>query len=190
MSRPCFSELVERMTAEPRSPATVPPLQCPRCRATLPPVSLGSQLIRCGGCGAAMEVRVRTTPQASEPSAPAGGLETARPRRKPMVEVSGPRRAQAQPMPTLTVDIPLAPEPEQAPSPPPPPVTPTSLDVPWYAEDIERLPEANVDLGQLALESLETLPPLPLRLDVPQASRTGTASPPPPGVPASRFPRK
>jgi hypothetical protein len=137
-----------------------------------------------------MEVRVRTTPQASAPPAPAGSLETARPRRKPMVEVSGPRRAQAQPMPTLTVDIPLTPEPEQAASPPPPPVTPTSLDVPWYAEDIERLPEANVDLGQLALESLETLPPLPLRLDVPQSSRTGTTSPRPPGVPTSQFPHK
>jgi hypothetical protein len=63
-------------------------------------------------------------------------------------------------------------------------VTPGSIDVPWYAEDIERLPEANVDLGQLSLESLETLPPLPLRLDAP---RGASATSRPPGTPASQL---
>lgn len=106
--------------------------------------------------------------------------EPARPRRKPMVEVAGPRRAQVvQRVPTLTVDIPVEAIVEEPPPPPPQPVTPGSIDVPWYAEDIERLPEANVDLGQLSLESLETLPPLPLRLDAPRAR--------PPGPPASQL---
>jgi hypothetical protein len=139
-----------------------------------------------------MEVRVRATPQPSEApvvtTPPVGGPEPTRPRRKPMVEVAGPRRAPVvQPVPTITVDIPMIIEPDEeeaAPS-PPPPVTPPSIDMPWYAEDIERLPEANVDLGQLALESVEPLPPLPLRPDVP--SRTGTSPARPPGTPASQL---
>ena len=50
-----------------------------------------------------------------------------------------------------------------APAPAPAPPTPPHLDTPWFAEDIERLPEANVDLGQLALESFEPFPSLPQR---------------------------
>ena len=87
-----------------------------------------------------------------------------------MVEVSGPRRAEAQPVVTFTVELsqsdietealkPTAPAQAQAPAQP----TPTHLDMPWFAEDIERLPEANVDLGKLALESFEPFPPLPQR---------------------------
>lgn len=90
-----------------------------------------------------------------------------------MVEVSGPRRAEAQPVVTFTVELsqsdietealqtaaPSAPAQAQAPAQP----TPTHLDTPWFAEDIERLPEANVDLGKLALESFEPFPPLPQR---------------------------
>lgn len=76
-----------------------------------------------------------------------------------MVEVSGPRRAEAQPVVTFTVELsqsdieldaleaasaaPLPPAPAPAPAPASP--TPTHLDTPWFAEDIERLPEANVD---------------------------------------------
>ena len=41
-----------------------------------------------------------------------------------------------------------------------------------------------MSLGQLALEKFEALPALPLRPDVPQGSRTGTAAPRPPGAPA------
>ncbi|HEX8826244.1 MAG TPA: hypothetical protein VF794_40440 [Archangium sp.] len=177
------------MTAEPRTP-TVPSLQCPRCGATLPPVSMGSQIIRCVGCGAAMEVRVRTTPRPGEssgppvPAVPTPGV--ARPRRRPMVEVAGPRRGAVEPVPTITVDIPATPdeaEPAVAVSTPRPAA---SIDVPWFAEDIERLPEADVDLGQLALESFEALPPLQVRLDVSSASRAaGTAPARPPGAPGS-----
>jgi hypothetical protein len=102
-----------------------------------------------------------------------------------MVEVAGPRRAQVvQPVPTITLDIPMEAVTEEPPPPAPQPVTPSSIDVPWYAEDIERLPEANVDLGQLSLESLETLPPLPLRLDAP---RGASATSRPPGTPASQL---
>jgi hypothetical protein len=92
-----------------------------------------------------------------------------------MVEVSGPRRAEAQPVVTFTVELsqsdietealqsaaPSSPAPAQAQAPAAP--TPTHLDMPWFAEDIERLPEANVDLGKLALESFEPFPPLPQR---------------------------
>ena len=94
-----------------------------------------------------------------------------------MVEVSGPRRAEAQPVITFTVELsqsdielealeaeaeaPQASAPAPAPAAAPAPPTPTHLDTPWFAEDIERLPEANVDLGQLALESFESFPPLP-----------------------------
>lgn len=183
------------MTAEPRPSPPVPPLQCPRCKATLPPVSLGSQIIRCGTCGAAMEVRVRTAQQAAlegpatsyiPPPAPLEGA--ARPRRRPMVEVAGPRRAAVEPVATLTVDLPVEPEPEPAPAPTPRPPSPASIDVPWFAEDIERLPDANVDLGQLALESFEALPPLPVRPDLSQASRaTGGAPSRPPGGPGSHL---
>jgi hypothetical protein len=105
-----------------------------------------------------------------------------------MVEVAGPRRAVVAPVPTITVDIPATPD---DPAEPVAEVTharpATSIDVPWFAEDIERLPEADVDLGRLALESLESLPPLPVRLDkasAPQAA--GTAAPArPPGAPGS-----
>jgi hypothetical protein len=89
-----------------------------------------------------------------------------------MVEVSGPRRAEVKPSLTFTVELSQSdietealeagtarPAPAQAPASP----TPTHLDTPWFAEDIERLPEANVDLGQLALESFEPFPPLPQR---------------------------
>ncbi len=180
------------MTAEPRPSPPVPTLQCPRCKATLPPVSLGSQIVRCGSCGAAMEVRVRTAQQAASegpttayipPPAPLEGM--ARPRRRPMVEVSGPRRAAVEPVSTLTVDIPVEPEPALASTPPP---SPASIDVPWFAEDIERLPEADVDLGQLALESFESLPPLALRPDLSSASRAAGAAPSRP--PGSQLPGK
>ncbi|EPX55081.1 hypothetical protein D187_009587 [Cystobacter fuscus DSM 2262] len=128
--------------------------------------------------------------------APSAAVEegASRPRRRPMVEVPGPRRADAQPVPTFTVELsqsdidteglePQDKPPAQAPAaaplaPPPPP--PAILDTPWYAEDIERLPEANASLGQLALENFESLPPLRLRPDVPSASRgpPSTSQPP------------
>lgn len=92
-----------------------------------------------------------------------------------MVEVSGPRRAEVKPSLTFTVELSQSdiemealasdkarPAPAQAPASP----TPTHLETPWFAEDIERLPEANVDLGQLALESFEPFPPLPQRAAV------------------------
>ncbi|ATB44103.1 hypothetical protein CYFUS_009584 [Cystobacter fuscus] len=118
----------------------------------------------------------------------------ARPRRRPMVEVPGPQRANAQPVPTFTVELsqsdidtegiepegkPPAQAPAAAPLPPPPP-PPAILDTPWFAEDIERLPEANASLGQLALENFESLPPLRPRPDVPSASRgpPSTSQPP------------
>lgn len=152
---------------------------------------MGSQIVRCVGCGAAMEVRVRKTPSSDEPppppvpSLPDPGV--ARLRRRPMVEIAGPRRAVVAPVPTITVDIPATPD---DPAPPVAEVsTPrpaTSIDVPWFAEDIERLPEADVDLEQLALESFESLPALPMRLDVSSASRTVGAAPArPPGAPDS-----
>jgi len=152
---------------------------------------MGSQIVRCVGCGAAMEVRVRKTPSPDEPppppvpSLPEPGV--ARLRRRPMVEIAGPRRAVVAPVPTITVDIPATPDDPAAPvaevSTPRPP---TSIDVPWFAEDIERLPEADVDLEQLALESFESLPALPVRLDVSSASRTMGAAPAhPPGAPGS-----
>lgn|GEM_PF-2267435 len=189
----CFSEPIERMSAEPR-PQTVPTLQCPRCSATLPPVSLGSQIVRCLGCGAAMEVRVRKTPRTDEPAPPPPPVPSlpepgvARLRRRPMVEVAGPRRAVVAPVPTITVDIPATPDDAAEPVAEVTQARPaTSIDVPWFAEDIERLPEADMDLGRLTLESFESLPPLPVRLDgasAPQAS--GTASPArPPGAPGS-----
>jgi hypothetical protein len=87
-----------------------------------------------------------------------------------MVELSGPRRAEAQSVQRFTVelsqsDIETAPlQAKAAPAgPAPAPAPPTGVDTPWFAEDIERLPEANVDLGQLALDSFEPFPPLPPR---------------------------
>ncbi|OJH41239.1 hypothetical protein [Cystobacter ferrugineus] len=132
-----------------------------------------------------MSVRALDVPRPPE-SSTAVAEGAARPRRRPMVEVPGPRRAEAQPVPTFTVELSqsdidtegLEPEGNKqparaaaaAPLPPPPP-PPAILDTPWYAEDIERLPEANASLGQLALENFESLPPLRLRPDVPSASR-------------------
>jgi hypothetical protein len=152
---------------------------------------MGSQIVRCTGCGAAMEVRVRKTPSADEPPAPpVPSLPepgVARLRRRPMVEIAGPRRAVVAPVPTITVDIPATPddpaEPVAQVSSPRPA---TSIDVPWFAEDIERLPEADVNLESLALESFESLPSLPVRLDAPSAPRAAGSTPPrPPGAPGS-----
>jgi hypothetical protein len=154
---------------------------------------MGSQIVRCTGCGAAMEVRVRKTPHPGEappppvPSLPEPGV--AKLRRRPMVEIAGPRRAVVAPVPTITVDIPVTPE-EAEDAEPVAEVSavrpPTSIDVPWFAEDIERLPEADVDLEQLALDSFEALPPLPLRLDASSATRAVGSTPArPPGPPGS-----
>ena len=103
----------------------------------------------------------------------------------------GPRRAEVRPLATFTVelsqsDIDTEGLDSPAPAPPAPPAIapmvpappPVNLDTPWFAEDIERLPEANASLGQLALETFEPLPPLKLRPDTPAAPR-----PPAPGVP-------
>ena len=150
---------------------------------------MGSQIVRCVGCGAAMEVRVRKTPSSDEPppppvpSLPDPGV--ARLRRRPMVEIAGPRRAVVAPVPTITVDIPATPDDPAAPVAEVSTPRPTSsIDVPWFAEDIERLPEADVDLEQLALESFESLPSLPVRLDTSSAPRAVGATPArPPGAP-------
>jgi hypothetical protein len=91
-----------------------------------------------------------------------------------MVEISGPRRAEIQPAVNFTVELSqseIDTEPLEAdtarPAPAPPPAqaapTPPLPETPWFAEDIERLPEANVDLGKLALESFEPFPSLPQR---------------------------
>jgi hypothetical protein len=189
------------MTAEAPSAAPAPRPQCPRCTTVLPAVSQGTQVIRCTGCGAALQVSVRPVEPAVPPSAESPG--GARPRRRPMVEVPGPRRAEAGPAPalvpahTITVelsqrDIEYEPEPgaspppsARPPTPPAPPPVAPGTDVPWFAEDIERLPEVNVDLGRLALENFEPHPPLSLRPDVPPSSRTAAAPSHAPGVPAS-----
>ncbi|PTL84685.1 hypothetical protein [Vitiosangium sp. GDMCC 1.1324] len=159
----------------------------------------GTQVIRCAGCGAALQVSARPvepqkTPDTPAPPAAEGG---ARPRRRPVVEVSGPRRAEAQPLQTFTVElsqsdidtgaIGLEAEPAPPAAAPAPAAAPVSVETPWYAEDIERLPEASVSLGQLALENFEPFPPLSLRPDLPQGSRTGTAAARPPGVPTSHL---
>ncbi|WP_143195952.1 hypothetical protein [Archangium sp. Cb G35] len=145
----------------------------------------GTQIVRCTGCGAALQVSVRPAEPAVPPRAPApsSGEGGARPRRRPMVEVSGPRRAEVQPRVTFTVELsqseidtePLEadtarPAPAQAPAPAPAqaPVASTLPlpETPWFAEDIERLPEANVELGKLALENFEPFPSLPQRAPV------------------------
>ncbi|MFY0563036.1 hypothetical protein ACN28E_04270 [Archangium lansingense] len=165
------------MTAEaPSSTPAARPL-CPRCGTVVPLAGPGIQVIRCTGCGAALQVSVRPAePPPKTPASPGtqAGEGGARPRRRPMVEVSGPRRAEPQPVLTFTVELsqsdietePLESEASasaSAPAPAPSPPTPPHLDTPWFAEDIERLPEANVDLGQLALESFEPFPSLPQR---------------------------
>lgn len=132
----------------------------------MPLVGPGIQIIRCTGCQAALQVSARPVEPPRTPAPKAPGESGGRARRRPMVELSGPRRAEAQPVSTFTVelsqsDIDTAPLHARAATPAPP--TPTSLDTPWFAEDIERLPEANVDLGQLALDSFEPVPPLPQR---------------------------
>lgn len=105
-----------------------------------------------------------------------------------MVEVSGPRRAEPQPVHTFTVDLsqsdidtdslgPQAAPAPPAPAPAPAPVpAPSSVETPWFAEDIERLPEASMSLGQLALEDFEPFPSLP---------RADPARPP--GAPATHL---
>lgn len=91
-----------------------------------------------------------------------------------MVEVSGPRRAEVQPRVTFTVELSqseIDTEPLEAdtarPAPAPIPAPAASAaplpETPWFAEDIERLPEANVELGKLALENFEPFPSLPQR---------------------------
>ncbi|WP_375769841.1 hypothetical protein NR798_02845 [Archangium gephyra] len=164
------------MTAEAPSSTPAARPQCPRCGTVVPLAGPGTQVIRCTGCGAALQVSVRPAepvglPRTPEPQAGEGGP---RPRRRPMVEVSGPRRAEARPVVTFTVELSqsdIETEALQEGAPPPPPAqaqapvapSPTPPDMPWFAEDIERLPEANVDLGKLALESFEPFPSLPQR---------------------------
>jgi hypothetical protein len=171
----------------------MPRPQCPRCGTVVPLVGPGVQVIRCAGCGAALQVSARPvekpkTPSSSAPPIP--GEPIARPRRRPMVELSSPKQRPEPESPPITFTVELSQtdietgELEDQPASPPatpapvpaaaPAALPTLIDTPWYAEDIERLPEANVDLEQLSLESFETLPPMPLRLDVPQSARTGT----------------
>jgi hypothetical protein len=188
------------MTVESPSTAMVARPLCPRCGTELPVMPAGTQVIRCEGCGAALQVSVRPMePGNAPPPVPpvAAGDASARPRRRPMVEVSGPRRAEARPVHTFTVelsqsDIETEGLDKQAPAPrPPPPVAPLapaapaapppSPDTPWYAEDIERLPEASSSLSQLALENFEALPPLSVRPDVPATSRPASAPARPPG---------
>ncbi|ATB30291.1 hypothetical protein [Melittangium boletus] len=182
------------MTVEAPPSATVPRALCPRCGTEVPLLIAGTQVIRCAGCGAALQVSVRPVdPTGTPPSAPPPVAEEApRPRRRPMVEVSGPRRAEgARPVHTFTVELSQSDidtegieskaAPARLPPPPPAPLAPTSIDTPWYAEDIERLPEANASLGQLALESFEALPPLPLRPDVPASSKETPPAPRTPG---------
>lgn len=192
--------LDERMTAEAPSPPMMPRPQCPRCGTVVPLVGPGVQVIRCAGCGAALQVSARPVEAPRTPSAPPiPGEPVARPRRRPMVELSGPKRA-AEPQPiTFTVELSQTDietgglEEQPAPAPPPPlpapaaapSAHPVNIDTPWYAEDIERLPEASMSLGRLALEDFESLPPLPSRPDIPPGSRTGAATAPrPPGVPS------
>ncbi|QRK11707.1 hypothetical protein JQX13_17525 [Archangium violaceum] len=151
----------------------------------------GTQVIRCAGCGAALQVSARPLdpPKPPDtPAAPAPEEAAPRPRRRPMVEVSGPRRAEPQPVHTFTVDlsqsdidteslgpqaVPTPPAPASVPAPVPPPA---SVETPWFAEDIERLPEASMSLGQLALEGFEPFPALP---------RAAPARPP--GAPATHL---
>jgi hypothetical protein len=117
-----------------------------------------------------------------------------------MVELSTPKRPEPESPPiTFTVELsqtdietgelngsPVPPPPAPVPAPAAAPAAvPVIIDTPWYAEDIERLPEAGMSLAQLTLEDLATLPPLPLRPDVPPGSRTGTAPARPPGGPPS-----
>ncbi len=174
----------------------------------MPVTPAGTQVIRCTGCGAALQVSVRPMEGGRPPesvgsvgSVGSEGPDALRPRRKPMVEVSGPRRAEVRPLATFTVELsqsdidtegldspsPAPPAPPAiAPMAPPaaPPPAPVNLDTPWVAEDIERLPEANASLGQLALETFEALPPLKLRPDTPATPRTPPGGVPPP--PSSR----
>jgi hypothetical protein len=194
------------MTAEAPSSATAPRPQCPRCGTVVPLVGPGTQVVRCGGCGAALQVSVRNLePQPPEASSPPVAEEPgARPRRRPMVEVPGPRRIVPAPVPTFTVELSQSdidtaaleqeassgPSPAPVPAPPPVPAVSTHIDTPWYAEDIERLPEAHPSLGQLALETFEPVPPLPVRPDLPQGARATGSAPHPPGVPASHLPGK
>ncbi|WP_434385811.1 hypothetical protein [Melittangium boletus] len=186
------------MTVEASPSATVPRALCPRCGTEVPLLTAGTQVIRCSGCGAALQVSVRpvdpTTAPLSLPVSIAPPTdEVLRPRRGPMVEVSGPRRAEsARPVHTFTVELSQSDidtegleskaAPARLPPPPPAPQAPISIDTPWYAEDIERLPEASASLGQLALESFEALPPLPLRPDTP-AARDAAAAARGPGTP-------
>lgn len=120
-----------------------------------------------------------------------------------MVELSTPkpRPEPASPPVTFTVELsqtdietgdldgePGPPPPAPAPAPTAAPAAaPGIIDTPWYAEDIERLPEASMSLAQLTLEDLAALPPLPLRPDLPPGSRTGTAPARPPGGPPSHL---
>jgi hypothetical protein len=184
----------------------MPRPQCPRCGTVVPLVGPGVQVIRCAGCGAALQVSARPveqprTPSASAPPVPAEPV--ARPRRRPMVELSSPKQRPEPESPpiTFTVELsqtdietgelegqPASPPATPAPAPAPAPAAlPTLVDTPWYAEDIERLPDASMSLAQLTLEDLASLPPLPLRLDIPPGSRTGTAPARPPGGPPSHL---
>jgi hypothetical protein len=121
-----------------------------------------------------------------------------------MVELSTPkpRPEPASPPVTFTVELsqtdietggldgePVPPPPAPVPAAPAaaPAAAPGIIDTPWYAEDIERLPEASMSLAQLTLEDLASLPPLPLRPDLPPGSRTGTAPARPPGGPPSHL---
>lgn len=177
--------------------------QCPRCGTVVPLVGPGVQVIRCAGCRAALQVSARPVEQRPRtPSAPPiSDLPVARPRRRPMVELSSPKPRPEPESPPITFTVELSQtdietgELEEQPAPPPPApvpsvapaVAPVHIDTPWYAEDIERLPEASMSLAQLTLEDLASLPPLPLRPDIPPGTRTGTAPARPPGGPPSHL---
>ena len=74
----------------------------------MPLTGTGTQVIRCAGCGAALQVHVKPVepPRSSDaPLPPPVDEAVARPRRRPMVEVSGPRRAEVRPGATFTVEL-------------------------------------------------------------------------------------
>ena len=118
----------------------MPRPQCPRCGTVVPLVGPGVQVIRCAGCSAALQVSARPVERPKTPSTPPVASEPiARPRRRPMVELSTPKQRPEPVSPPVTFTVELSQtdietgELDESSTPPPPTPGPVPVVAPAAA---------------------------------------------------------